>query len=857
MYMDGVCDCECGKWDPDCEPNSMSVAAINNGSSALSILDAMQTKAVMNFLDKDRNANGIIDGMEVNSIQTFGISALYGVAMRILRAQEQESGSTKGPYRKGNFANLQAEPSSSCNYLLANPPFPTGAATYTPVCIKDSVWDPRLGEPTGRCGLLPVMKIGSQCTVPSDGTPASQAGWNGSTPTSKGVCGSLMQIFPAGGVGGLFSAGVGKTSADLYNKGGTFMHGVDTGNSELMTKLDLTDTMKLDTSFKDGFSFYARVKFNTLQRHSKIFAFGDPSRHNTKNRIVVGIGEVHDNDMSDSADLHFLVQNRDSAGGSRRRGSTSHMKIGKAEKPFIKGTENQFLFTWKPGKTDGQIMIFRNGVKLLEARSEVKMTEGNFKTLVIGHTNNNDHNVHGFDGDIKDIRIWSRPVTWDLAVSGSIPGETSPDNDKEQQGEVETKCIPSKMNSWDFVCGDELPPAISEEFGYGSVSDSKAQEAFKIRERLGDVSPCGQKISAKAVMYQGKFGDGLTAEYFAMKTDCNVPPFLFGRMPSKVRTDPQPKFTGKEFHAASNQLAIRWTGKLLIGTSGSYVFKLLADDGAWLAIDGAKLVWVDRCGHRDRTTRDKEAPKELEKGAHDISILYFNKGPAGSGHPGKFELKYNGPDTGGIMTEVPTSNLGSAPLRLAKLAKELGKSGNKTKVVDVMPGAFVYDDEHHVGIMPKGSCDFNCKKGKRKESGAYYKFYCPSSVKGSFVAKVNAQSKLALMWLDAQPGQMWKLSTQAGPGAQPLSLSEDTLSSEQILASSLGIDSFKLNDDPGPMRASNPSPVVDVNAGEHTLVIQGMMEETEMFALGDLQLEGGLSQCSFFLEGRDKSRQDC
>merc|ERR1711874_910717 len=60
-FKDGVCDCECGIWDPDCEPSSVQVGAINNGSQALSLLDQDHKFAVLNHLDSDNNGNGILD----------------------------------------------------------------------------------------------------------------------------------------------------------------------------------------------------------------------------------------------------------------------------------------------------------------------------------------------------------------------------------------------------------------------------------------------------------------------------------------------------------------------------------------------------------------------------------------------------------------------------------------------------------------------------------------------------------------------------------------------------------------------------------------------------------------------------
>jgi len=324
------------------------------------------------------------------------------------------------------------------------------------------------------------------------------------------------------------------------------------------------------------------------------------------------------------------------------------------------------------------------------------------------------------------------------------------------------------------------------------------------------------------------------------------------------------KFTGTEFHAPYNEFAIRWTGKILIAQTGVYDFSIAVDDAAWVAIDGRLVISVPGCGHGATTSRSKEAPRELEKGAHDISILYMNKGPPGN-HPGSLELKYKGADTGGALLPVPTAKLGSAPLRLAKLAKELGKDKNHS-VAAVIPGAFIYDDQNRVGIMPVGSCGLECQRGKLKSSGAYFKFFCPRSVEGTFTAKVNMNAKLALMWLDNGDSMLWRMAAQtpseleqeeSKEAVAATALNKDTATADEILSASLGLGDFKLNEDPGPMRASAPSQNIKLSAGEHTLVLQGRPERDEFFALADLRLTGDAEACSFYLEGRDKTSTDC
>jgi sugar lactone lactonase YvrE len=92
--------------------------------------------------------------------------------------------------------------------------------------------------------------------------------------------------------------------------------------------------------------------------------------------------------------------------------------------------------------------------------------------------------------------------------------------------------------------------------------------------------------------------------------------------------------------------SIQWEGKLYVPASGLYTFGTKSDDGSFLYIDG-KLV-VDNGGqHGDRYV---EGRIELEKGFHDIVILYFQ---AGGGR--KMEFWWTPP--GGAKEIVPVDYL--------------------------------------------------------------------------------------------------------------------------------------------------------------------------------------------------------
>merc|ERR1719215_1386358 len=165
-------------------------------------------------------------------------------------------------------------------------------------------------------------------------------------------------------------------------------------------------------------------------------------------------------------------------------------------------------------------------------------------------------------------------------------------------------------------------------------------------------------MNIKSVIYSGKFGDGLTAEYFRMRVECNRMPGLFGKLPRTVKVDPNVDFKG-DFKAPFNEYAIRWTGKILIQKTGTYVFSLGADDGAWLALDGVTLIdngACERVRHGRSGYKEISASTDLDKGGHEIAVLYYNRGPAGKAGknlPGRVQLKYKGEDTNGQMQLVP------------------------------------------------------------------------------------------------------------------------------------------------------------------------------------------------------------
>ena len=88
--------------------------------------------------------------------------------------------------------------------------------------------------------------------------------------------------------------------------------------------------------------------------------------------------------------------------------------------------------------------------------------------------------------------------------------------------------------------------------------------------------------------------------------------------------------------------SIEWLGKIYVPVSGPYVFGTTSDDGSHLYLDG-QLV-VDNGGHHGDVHR--EGRIQLEKGFHDIRLLYFQDGGGR-----KIELYWTPP--GGTSVQVP------------------------------------------------------------------------------------------------------------------------------------------------------------------------------------------------------------
>eukprot|EP00746_Dinoflagellata_sp_MGD_P147791 gnl/MRDRNA2_/MRDRNA2_80101_c0_seq1.p1 gnl/MRDRNA2_/MRDRNA2_80101_c0~~gnl/MRDRNA2_/MRDRNA2_80101_c0_seq1.p1 ORF type:complete len:4787 (+),score=748.07 gnl/MRDRNA2_/MRDRNA2_80101_c0_seq1:123-14483(+) len=186
QWHDGVCDCDCGIWDPACD-DVQQVYVIRSTTEEieghLELLDEDQSEEVMARLDENQkfgNNNGIIDGNEMGRMaelisrpargggpRPFTSSSLHGVAQKIMAAQEEISVNGRNGQFVNNFAIMDAVATESCVMASAErDPDASTAVSYTPVCVKDNKWETLVAEPVGRCALLPKLAKKSQCKVP-------------------------------------------------------------------------------------------------------------------------------------------------------------------------------------------------------------------------------------------------------------------------------------------------------------------------------------------------------------------------------------------------------------------------------------------------------------------------------------------------------------------------------------------------------------------------------------------------------------------------------------------------------------------------------------------------------------------
>ncbi len=89
--------------------------------------------------------------------------------------------------------------------------------------------------------------------------------------------------------------------------------------------------------------------------------------------------------------------------------------------------------------------------------------------------------------------------------------------------------------------------------------------------------------------------------------------------------------------------AAQYEGQLVVNEGGTYTFSLASDDGSMLFIDGEPVLDNDGL----HSTRTRTVTIDLEEGAHDIEVRYFENGGNQT-----LQLAWSGPDTGGAQEVI-------------------------------------------------------------------------------------------------------------------------------------------------------------------------------------------------------------
>jgi hypothetical protein len=238
------------------------------------------------------------------------------------------------------------------------------------------------------------------------------------------------------------------------------------------------------------------------------------------------------------------------------------------------------------------------------------------------------------------------------------------------------------------------------------------------------------------------------------------------------------------------------------------------------------------------------------------------------------KLTYNGPDTKAVAMLLPQERLGSNPMRLSKIDRHSNSTTEDEPKDTVIPGFFEYDESSQLAVMPVGACDIQCRQGLRKPGAVPMRFFCAAASEVSFTARADGQARFAMAWLDEEPVRTWHLKRSEGDGLLQLdvgssarrsdgqqqqhrAMAADTTSLEQAVLLSMGLASRGGGSTDFDIVRSGPSPVFKVLPGEHTLYVQGRVDDHEGFALQGVRFDSGVEHCTWFLEGQDKTYNDC
>jgi hypothetical protein len=154
---------------------------------------------------------------------------------------------------------------------------------------------------------------------------------------------------------------------------------------------------------------------------------------------------------------------------------------------------------------------------------------------------------------------------------------------------------------------------------------------------------------------------GLLEEHFYFKQGRKLSN-LNGRFPSKARKVSFINYGGTSNSwpgmSRKDDFAIRWTGSLLIRSSGRYELSIESDDGSALYVKSSRVINNDGL-HGMRT---KKSTRSMETGSYTIRVEMFERG-GGAG----CKFKYSGPDTNSVSRIVPRRALKQTSSRMGLL----------------------------------------------------------------------------------------------------------------------------------------------------------------------------------------------
>ncbi|MGB7240532.1 MAG: PA14 domain-containing protein, partial [Sulfitobacter sp.] len=148
-------------------------------------------------------------------------------------------------------------------------------------------------------------------------------------------------------------------------------------------------------------------------------------------------------------------------------------------------------------------------------------------------------------------------------------------------------------------------------------------------------------------------GPGLQAQYFALGTGVS-------RL-SQIDFDADPTATGTASvlnmlggseafweGGAQDNFAARYTGNLNVKAAGEYTLYLRSDDGSAVYIDGVRVINNDGL----HGTIERQITLDLDAGAHDIEVRYFERGGLQT-----LALDWAGPDSNGTRVSISGASL--------------------------------------------------------------------------------------------------------------------------------------------------------------------------------------------------------